>query len=99
MMSSLIIPDFFLSNLNLDLGILEVLPDIANSPFINVDPAVRVIYYNALYYGLFKLRGPGNPQSLAAYYKVLEAVPAWLGAASRSDLDAPTAALTVNRSP
>lgn len=94
MIGNLIIPDIFLSSIDLD--ILTILPDIANSPYINLDPAMRVIYYNALYYGLSILHGPGTAPSLAAYYKVLEAVPAWLNGTDGTDLDGHTAALTVS---
>lgn len=88
----MVVPDVFVSFLNIDL--LSVLPDIMNSPFVNIEPVVGVMYYNALYYGLHKIHGPGSPLPLAAYYKLLEAVPAWLRTATGTDLDSATAALT-----
>jgi hypothetical protein len=90
----MVIPDVFISHLNLD--ILEVLPDVVDSPYVNIEPAMRVAYYNCLYYGLHKLHGPGNDLSKAAYLKVLEVVPAWLSSATGTDLDGHTAALTVS---
>jgi hypothetical protein len=96
-MSSMIIPDIFISGL--DLEILEILPDLMNSPYVQVDPAVRVAYYNALFYGLHKLHGPGNQISKVAYFKILQAVPDWLGAATGTDLDGHCATLTVSFPP
>jgi hypothetical protein len=95
MIASMIIPDIFISSLNLD--ILEYLPDLVNSPYVRVDPAIRVAYWNAIFYGLHKLHGPGNRKSKIAYLKLLDAVPEWLGGATGTDLDGHCATLTVRR--
>lgn len=92
MMGTIVIPDLFVSDPNTE--ILEALPDLMGSPYITIDPALRVAYFNALYFGLNHSRGPGNPSARVAYYKFLEAVPAWLSADSSSELDGHCAALT-----
>jgi hypothetical protein len=89
---NMIVPDVFASSIDLEL--LRMLPDIINSPYVNIDPAMYVMYYNALYYGLNDLRGPGDPVAQAMYFKVLEAVPAWLDTPAETDMDGHTAALT-----
>ncbi|KAF2746452.1 hypothetical protein M011DRAFT_468543 [Sporormia fimetaria CBS 119925] len=89
---TMVVPDAFASGL--DLSILEVLPDLIDSPYVKVDPAMRVAYYNALFYGLHSLRGPGNDLSKVAYLKLLESVPEWLEAATGTDLDGHCALLT-----
>lgn len=96
-MGTIVIPDLFVSHPNTE--ILEALPDLMGSPYITLDPALRVAYFNALYFGLNQACGPGNPSSRAAYYKFLEAVPAWLSADSSSELDGHCAALTVSLFP
>lgn len=78
----------------IDVDLLQSLPGIVNSPYVKLDPAIYVLYYNALYYGLDHIHGPGNTLAQSAYMKVLEAVPAWLDASIDTDMDGPTAALT-----
>lgn len=97
MIKTLIIPDLLPEMLisSLDLELIEVLPDLLNSPYVEVDPAMRVVYYNALFFGFHRLRGPGNEFSKLAYFKVLEAVPEWLTKATGTELDALCAAVTV----
>jgi hypothetical protein len=88
----MVVPDVFASSIDLEL--LRLLPDIIDSPYVNVDPGMYVMYYNALYYGLNDLRGPGDPVAQAMYLKLLEAVPAWLDTPADTELDGHTAALT-----
>jgi hypothetical protein len=94
MLSTIVAPDIFTAEN--DLRILRALPNIIDSPYVNVEPTVQVLYYNAIYYGLVQLRGPKDPRIRGAYFKVLEAVPPWLRATadgvSRDGLDAHTAA-------
>lgn len=92
MIASMIIPDIFVSSINLD--IMEHLPDLVNSPYVRVDPAIKVAYWNAIFYGLHKLHGPGNRKSKIAYLKLLDTVPEWLGGATGTDLDGHCATLT-----
>ncbi|CAO2650629.1 Nn.00g019210.m01.CDS01 [Neocucurbitaria sp. VM-36] len=92
LMSTMVVPDIFTASL--DIKLFYALPDIVDSPYINIDPGVRVMYYNALYYGLQQTRGPGGPLVQSAYMKVLEAVPAWLEASTETAMDGHTAALT-----
>ena len=96
MMASIVIPGLFVVNPNI--GILDHLPDLMNSPYVTIDPGLHVAYYNALFYGLQKVHGPGNHLSKAAYYKLLEVVPAWLnGPTNETDLDGHCALLTVSK--
>lgn len=53
----------------------------------------RVVYYNALYFGLQQIRGP-DPIAQGMYLKLLEAVPAWLDTTTYTEMDGHTAALT-----
>ncbi|KAF2120436.1 hypothetical protein BDV96DRAFT_266195 [Lophiotrema nucula] len=94
MLSDLVIPDLFTASAMEDLELLHLLPSIIDSPYVNVEPAARVLYYNALYYGLIKLRGVANPLARKAYFKALESVPLWLETSKASDLDIMTACLT-----
>ncbi|KAK1917855.1 hypothetical protein P3342_000572 [Pyrenophora teres f. teres] len=78
----------------IDVEFLRALPEMVDSPHVIVKPGTRVMYYNALYYGLLEELGPGNSLTTKAYMKVLESVPAWLEDADMTDLDGNTAALT-----
>ncbi|KAF2866738.1 hypothetical protein BDV95DRAFT_583707 [Massariosphaeria phaeospora] len=92
MVNALVVPDIFLICINMD--VLRAIPDIIESPYVNVDPGIRILYYNALYYGIHKVRGAKTPLAQAAYRKVLETVPSWLESSAGGDLDGHTAALT-----
>lgn len=92
LMSNLVVPETFTAIFDIDL--LRVLPDIIKSSYVKVDPGVYVMYYNALYYGLHQIRGPGDTVAQSMYLKVLEAVPAWLDSSANTDMDGRTAALT-----
>ncbi|KAF2018874.1 hypothetical protein BU24DRAFT_447492 [Aaosphaeria arxii CBS 175.79] len=92
---AMVIPQAFTSGI--DLAILNVIPDVIESSmssYVNIDPCIKVIYYNALYYGLRRIDGPGSELAQAAYCMCLEAVPGWLNTTAGTDLDAQTAALT-----
>ena len=41
-MSSMLVPDAFTNSI-LDIGLLRALPEIIDSPFVNVDPGMRVL--------------------------------------------------------
>ncbi|KAF2192197.1 hypothetical protein K469DRAFT_307028 [Zopfia rhizophila CBS 207.26] len=77
-----------------ELMVLNVMPDIVESPYVTVDPAAKVLYYNALYYGLYRTGGKGSAVFQQAYLKCLESVPAWLDVACGSILDCLGASLT-----
>jgi hypothetical protein len=91
--NSMVVPDIF-SEYFIDIKLLRALPDIIESPYVNIDHGMRVMYYNALYYGLQEIKGPGDPMTTKAYAKVLESIPAWLEAPNETDMDGHTAALT-----
>jgi len=90
--NNMVLPDF--APTMLDKNLLLALPAIFSSPYVNVDPVLKVLYYNALFYGLQETRPPGGRVVRTAYLKLLEAVPAWLDAPSGRSMDAFTAALT-----
>ena len=92
LMSTMIVPDIF--GFSVDTNLLMALPEIIDSPYVNIDHGIRVMYYNALHYGLQQIHGLGGPLTHRAYLKVLEAVPAWLEASTDTDMDGHTAALT-----
>ena len=92
LLTTMVVPDVFVGNVDFD--ILRSLPDVYKSPFISIDPALLVLFYNALFYGISDRFGTGCLIAQQAYKKILEAVPAWLEGATGSDLDAHTAALT-----
>src|SRR5690242_5363505 len=54
--SNMIVPD--LPVIPFDINLFRSLPDIIDSPYVNIDPGMRVMYYNALYFGIFDVRGP-----------------------------------------
>ncbi|KAL6155517.1 hypothetical protein ACJQWK_05167 [Exserohilum turcicum] len=91
--NSMIVPDALMSSM-VDMSVLRALPDIINSPYVAIDPGVRVMYYNALYYGLRETNGPGHDLTVKAYLKVLESVPAWLESPRQTNMDGLTATLT-----
>jgi hypothetical protein len=90
-MGDMVVPDIFTTTIDFDL--LKMLPDIINSPYVNIEPGMYVLYFNALYYGLTQLRGLGDPVAQGMYLKILEAVPAWLESPGDTELDGHTAAL------
>ncbi|KAF2856144.1 hypothetical protein T440DRAFT_99182 [Plenodomus tracheiphilus IPT5] len=92
LMQVMVIPDVFA--LTIDVKLLMTLPDIIDSPYVSIEPGVRVMYYTALYYGLQHRHGPGDTVTGKAYMKVLDSIPAWLDASTDSMLDGHTAALT-----
>jgi hypothetical protein len=92
LLSSLVVPDAF--TVSLDINLIRTLPSIINSPYVNVDPGLHVLYYNALAYGIQLVRGAQDPLTQAAYRKIMEAIPAWLESSTESDIDGATAALT-----
>ncbi|CAI6336235.1 unnamed protein product [Periconia digitata] len=89
---NMVLPDFDHTYMSMDL--LRALPVVIDSPFVNIDPVVNVMYYNAIYYGIQEIYGSNDQRVQAAYFKVLEAVPAWLEAPPESPLNGFTAALT-----
>ncbi|KAG9186952.1 hypothetical protein G6011_10060 [Alternaria panax] len=91
--STMLVPDAFTDSL-VDVGLLRALTEIIDSPFVNVDPGMRVMYYNAMYYGLQSMEGPGGDRTKKAYMKVLESVPAWLESPNDTSMDVHTAALS-----
>jgi hypothetical protein len=91
--NSMVVPDIFPHDV-IGTKLLRALPDVIDSPYINIDPGMRVMYYNALYYGLQRVRGPGDALTTKAYVKVLESVPAWLDVPNETRMDGHTAALT-----
>ncbi|KAA8625322.1 Zn-clus domain containing protein [Pyrenophora tritici-repentis] len=92
-MNAMVIPDWFAPNM-IDLELLRAITDVIDSPYVNIDPGVRVMYFNALYYGLEQSEGPGCDLAAKAYMKVLESVPAWLESTTEANADGPTAAMT-----
>lgn len=92
LMGNMVVPETFATPFDADL--LRVLPNIIKSSYVKLDPGVYVTYYNALYYGLHQIRGPGDAAAQSMYLKVLEAVPAWLNSSADTDMDGFTAALT-----
>lgn len=72
------------------------MPNIADSPFVSIDPGMRVVYYTGLYFGLHCHEGTTDQkQAQAAYFKSLEAVPDWLNSAKGTIMDAQIACLAV----
>ncbi|KAH8727675.1 hypothetical protein GQ44DRAFT_770234 [Phaeosphaeriaceae sp. PMI808] len=92
LMKDLIVPELFA--IPIDFELLRVIPSIMKSPYVNIDPGMYVMYYNALYYGLFQIRGPGDPVAQGMYLKVLEAIPRWLDTPGDTEIDGYTAALS-----
>ncbi|KAF2833134.1 hypothetical protein CC86DRAFT_310811 [Ophiobolus disseminans] len=93
LVSNMIVPEL-LTVPSGDMSILYMLPNIIKSPYVNVEPGIWVLYYNALYFGLQQIRGPTDPVAQGMYLKLLEAVPAWLDSPSDTNMDGYTAALT-----
>lgn len=91
MTKTLIVPEIFAAALDIEL--LRTLPSIIDSPYVDIDPGVHVMYYGAVHYGLNQARGPGHALTQAAYLKALEHVPAWLDSPTDTDMDGYTAAM------
>ncbi|KAJ9488877.1 hypothetical protein VN97_g4402 [Penicillium thymicola] len=79
-----------------DPGFLRALPHIIDSPYAQVDPAMRIIYYSGMYFG--QMLGGKDEQRLAilAYYRCLQSIPKWLESARGSQLGLLAASLTVS---
>jgi len=92
-MNAMVVPDWFAPNM-IDLELLRAITDVIDSPYVNIDSGVRVMYFNALYYGLEQSHGPGGDLAAKAYMKVLESVPAWLESTTEAIADGPIAAMT-----
>ena len=92
LLNNMVIPDIFA--FIIDLELLHSLPDIIDSPYVQIEPGIRTLYYNALYYGIQQERSPGDPLVHASYLKILDTVPAWLKSQSLPDVDGHTAALS-----
>jgi hypothetical protein len=91
-MNNCVVPNIAI--LVVDVNLLRTLPNIIDSPYVQVAPGVHVMYYNALQYGLEQIRGPGDPIAQRAYLETLESVPRWLDDPNETDMDVITAALT-----
>lgn len=79
----------------IDKKLMKALPDIISSPHVNLDPAVKLVYYNLVFHG--RNMGPKR-SSLAArnnYIKCLQAVPAWHESAQGTVMDLTAAVITV----
>lgn len=87
----MVVPHVSATSIGFDL--LDVLPDIIKSPYVNVGLGMYVLYLNALYYGLTRLRGHRDPVAQGMYFKILEAVPAWLESPGHTEIDGHTAAI------
>jgi hypothetical protein len=92
LMSAMVVPGVFASSM-IDVNLLRALPEVIDSPYVSIDPGMRVVYYSALYYGLLQENGPGSPLTTKAYMKTLESVPQWLES-DDTNMDGHTAALT-----
>ncbi|KAL2859175.1 hypothetical protein BJX68DRAFT_252221 [Aspergillus pseudodeflectus] len=77
-----------------DWEFLRAMPHIIHSRYAQVDPAMRIVYYNAIQ--LAQSMGTESEVRLATrtYYKCLQLVPAWLESAKGSPLDLFAANLT-----
>lgn len=90
--SNMLLPDFDLGFLDVD--VLRALPGVFHSPYVNIEPTMKVLYWNAIHYGLQEVRGFKDPLVQTAYLKFLEAVPAWLDSSSENVIDGYTASLS-----
>ncbi|KAL4790560.1 hypothetical protein BDV19DRAFT_382219 [Aspergillus venezuelensis] len=70
-----------------DPDFMRAMPHIMDSPYAQVDPVMRVIYYCAIY--LCQSIGTVEEQQLGikTYYKCLQLAPKWLGTATGTELD------------
>ena len=92
LMDGMAVPGIFASMI--DVKLLRALSEMVDSPHVIIKSGTRIMYYNALYYGLLQELGPGNALTKKAYMKVLESVPAWLEDSNGTKLDGHIAALT-----
>ncbi|PYH81069.1 hypothetical protein BO82DRAFT_375004 [Aspergillus uvarum CBS 121591] len=77
-----------------DSEFLGAIPHVIGSPYAMIEPAMQVIYFNAIYFG--QTAGTGAEQRAAAktYYRCLQVVPKWLASSQGSHLDLIAASLT-----
>ncbi|KAF9892128.1 hypothetical protein FE257_002534 [Aspergillus nanangensis] len=71
----------------IDLKILMALPNLITSPYVHLDPALHVIYYNAIYFGQSCGTLVEQKASSRTYYMCLQAAQAWLNSARGTELD------------
>lgn len=74
---------------------LRAMPHIIDSPYAQVDPVMRVIYYSAIYFG--QTIGTDGEERLGTrtYYLCLQSVPKWLESAKGTQLDLLAASMAV----
>lgn len=74
------------------------MPHIIDSPYAQVDPVMRVIYYSAIYFG--QSIGSQGVERLGTrtYYLCLQSVPKWLESAKGTQLDVLAASVVVSSS-
>ncbi|KAL4952086.1 hypothetical protein BDW69DRAFT_168565 [Aspergillus filifer] len=78
-----------------DSDLLRAMPHIIDSPYVQVEPVMRVIYYCAIY--LCQSIGTVEEQQLGikTYYKCLQLAPKWLETATGTELDLFAASIIV----
>ena len=70
-----------------DKKLMRAMPDIINSPHVNLDPALKLIYYNLVFHGRI-MGGKRSPTAARnAYINCLQAVPAWHKASQGTFMD------------
>ncbi|KAL4922104.1 hypothetical protein BDW62DRAFT_207873 [Aspergillus aurantiobrunneus] len=77
-----------------DPDFLRVMPHIVDSPYADVTPVMRVIYYGAIYLGQSMATLQDHTSAIKTYYTCLQAVPKWLESAAGTQLDLLAASLT-----
>jgi hypothetical protein len=83
----------------IDAELLRALPYIIDSSHAQVNPALRMIYYNAIYRGQTCGSADEYKRAAGTYIKCLQSVPSWLSSAQGSQMDLMAASLTVELDP
>ncbi|CAI7678479.1 unnamed protein product [Penicillium manginii] len=78
----------------IDAELLRALPYIIDSSHAQVNPALRMIYYNAIYRGQTCGSADEYKRAAGTYIKCLQSVPSWLSSAQGSQMDLMAASLT-----
>ncbi|KAL4863345.1 hypothetical protein BDV12DRAFT_202189 [Aspergillus spectabilis] len=76
-----------------DADFLKAMPHIIDSPFAQVNPVMRIVYYSAIHLGQSVGSAAAQKAATKTYYKCLQSVPKWLASAEGTQLDLLAASL------
>lgn len=84
---------------HIDPSLLTSLPDMIDSPYVKLDPALRLLYYNLVFHGRYIAQSTSAVAGNSLYFKCLREASAWHKTATGSVLDVVAAYIMVRPTP